>query len=151
MIVGVRVAPTAANRARKLLTSVQFTHPPDCPCHSTSDSLLPLRGLRRSFATPVDKSQQKEYAFEMASSSIRFGKGCTKEVGMDVKNLGVRRVMVVTDVNVSKLHAMKQVAEALDREAVDYTIFDGAVVEPKDSSLDGPFFLCLTPQFNCYR
>ena len=53
---------------------------------------------------------------------------------MDFKNLGAKRVCVVTDVNVSKLDAMKHVIEALDREGITYTVFDQAKVEPKDSS-----------------
>ena len=70
----------------------------------------------RRLATPIDSSQQKEYAFEMAASAIRFGRGVTKEVGMDVKNYGGTRVMVVTDKTVAKLDAMKQVAEGLDKD-----------------------------------
>lgn len=89
---------------------------------------------RRRLATPVDPSKQKEYAFEMAASAIRFGPGCTKEVGMDLKNMGAHRVCVVTDGNVSKLDAMKQVVEGLTREGVEFTVYDKCRVEPKDSS-----------------
>ena len=74
----------------------------------------------------------------MAASSIRFGPGCTKEVGMDFKNMGAKRVCVVTDGNVVKLDAMKQVAEGLTKEEVEFTVYDQTVVEPKDSSYDTP-------------
>ena len=40
---------------------------------------------------------EHEYAFEMAASSIRFGPGATREVGMDLSELGVKRAMVVTE------------------------------------------------------
>ena len=56
-------------------------------------SIVPLRHLQSSF-------NEKEYAFEMASSSIRFGDGVTKEVGMDVANLGIKKLVVFTDKNV---------------------------------------------------
>ena len=82
----------------------------------------------------MDSSQQKEYAFEMAASSIRFGPGVTKEVGMDFKNMGAKKVMVVTDGTVLKLDAMKQVQEGLDREGIPYEIFSRSRVEPKDYS-----------------
>ena len=82
----------------------------------------------------MDHVPQKEYAFEMAASSIRFGPGCTKEVGMDFKNLGANKVMVVTDANVSKLNAMKQVTEGLEREGIPYEVYNKVRVEPKDSS-----------------
>lgn len=90
--------------------------------------------MQRNYATPVDTSRQKEYAFEMAASSIRFGPGVTKEVGMDFKNMGAKRVCVVTDKTVRGLNAMRQVEEGLTREGVEYTVYDGCRVEPKDSS-----------------
>lgn len=86
-------------------------------------------------ATPIDHSRQKEYAFEMAASSIRFGPGCTKEVGMDMQNLGAKRVCVVTDTNVNKLDAMKQVHEGLQRVGIEYTVYDKCRTEPKDYSI----------------
>ena len=137
MAANIRVAPTAANRALKLLRSVQ-ARPPACPCHSNPGhhhgTPSPFRQGRRSFATPVDSSSTPDYAFEMAASSIRFGPGCTKEVGMDLKNMGSLRVCVVTDKNVAKLDAMRQVSESLNRSDVDFTIFDKTLVEPKDYS-----------------
>lgn len=54
---------------------------------------------------------------------------------MDFKNMGANRVMVVTDANVKKLNAMKQVIQALEQEGVPYDVFDGVRVEPKDSSI----------------
>ena len=77
---------------------------------------------------------KKEYAFELAASSIRFGPGSTKEVGMDFRNMGVQRVCVVTDKNILKLNAMNEATEALTVEGLEYTIFDKTAIEPKDSS-----------------
>ncbi|KAJ9619905.1 hypothetical protein H2203_008179 [Taxawa tesnikishii (nom. ined.)] len=136
----IRVAPTRAARALNLLRTVQYTHPPNCPCHSNPShhhhmNPLAISQSRRALATPIDHAQQKEYAFEMAASSIRFGPGCTKEVGMDMKNLGARKVMVVTDSTVKNLNAMKQVQEGLDREGVPYEVYDKCRVEPKDYSI----------------
>ncbi|KAL9000739.1 MAG: hypothetical protein Q9169_000775 [Polycauliona sp. 2 TL-2023] len=139
MSLGIRIAPTAAARATGLLRAVQYTHPPSCPCHSSPNyqgqSQHNLRDARRSFATPIDTTRRKEYAFEMAASSIRFGPGCTKEVGMDFKNMGAKKVCVVTDTNVAKLDAMKQVVHALNQEGVDFNVYERTMVEPKDSSI----------------
>lgn len=82
----------------------------------------------------MDNSRQKEYAFEMAASAIRFGPGVTKEVGMDFKNMGAKKVMVVTDSTVRQLNAMRQVEEGLTREGIEFIVYDGCRVEPKDSS-----------------
>lgn len=70
----------------------------------------------------------------MAASSIRFGPGVTQEVGMDFKNMGAKRVCLVTDSTVRQLTAVKQAEEALSREGIQYEIFDKVRVEPKDSS-----------------
>ena len=48
----------------------------------------------------MSNSHKNEYAFEMASSSIRYGDGVTKEVGLDVVNLGIKNLVVITDKNV---------------------------------------------------
>jgi alcohol dehydrogenase class IV len=50
---------------------------------------------------------------------------------MDFKNMGAKRVCVVTDANVAKLDAMKQVIEGLSREGIDFTVFERTMVEPK--------------------
>ena len=75
-----------------------------------------------------------EYAFEMAASGIRFGKGATREVGMDLSERGVERVMVVTDPVLKDLPPVETVLESLSREKVDYALFDKVRVEPTDTS-----------------
>lgn len=54
---------------------------------------------------------------------------------MDFKNMGAKKVMVVTDSTVKKLNAMKQVVQALEAEGIAFEVFDGVRVEPKDSSI----------------
>lgn len=39
----------------------------------------------------------------MVSAPIRFGKGATAEVGLDLKAIGAQRVMLVTDRNIAKI------------------------------------------------
>jgi hydroxyacid-oxoacid transhydrogenase len=78
---------------------------------------------------------EREYAFEIAASSIRFGAGVTGEIGMDLADRGVRRVMVVTDPNLAKLPPLAKVLESLTREGVRFSLFDRARVEPTDVSM----------------
>ncbi|KAF2135541.1 uncharacterized protein K452DRAFT_323009 [Aplosporella prunicola CBS 121167] len=144
MTAAIRIAPSRAARAVNLLRTIQYTHPPSCPCHSNpahhhhssfSPPLTSQPRRSRGLATPTDPARQKEYAFELAASSIRFGAGCTNEVGMDAANLGARRVMLVTDAVVGKLDGVKRVKEALEREGIDYEVYGKVRVEPKDSSV----------------
>ena len=48
-----------------------------------------------------------DYAFEMSSSTLRFGKGVTKEIGYDVLTFGAKNPLIVTDKNVAKTVAFE--------------------------------------------
>jgi hydroxyacid-oxoacid transhydrogenase len=75
-----------------------------------------------------------EIAFEMATSSIRFGRGVTAEVGMDLAELKVRNVMVVADPNLRSSLAVTTVFESLETHRVSFKLFDAVRVEPTDES-----------------
>ncbi len=75
-----------------------------------------------------------EFAFEMAASSVRFGAGVTREVGMDLVDHGVRRALVVTDPTVAQLAPMHTVLEALAAQGVTAVVYDRVRVEPTDVS-----------------
>jgi hydroxyacid-oxoacid transhydrogenase len=70
----------------------------------------------------------------MATSSLRFGAGVTREVGLDLVDLGVRRALVVTDPNLTRLLPVQTVLEALDAAGVEAVLFDRVRVEPTDVS-----------------
>lgn len=76
-----------------------------------------------------------DYAFEMATSSIRFGPGTTREVGMDLADLGVKKVMVLTDPILSDLPPVATVLESLSDQKIAYSLFSEVRVEPTDISL----------------
>ena len=75
-----------------------------------------------------------DIAFEMAVSSIRFGKGVTREVGMDLAELGVKRALVLTDPTVRSLPPAQTVIDSLAAGKIDYGVYDRVRVEPTDES-----------------
>jgi len=75
-----------------------------------------------------------ETAFEMAASSIRFGPGVTREVGMDLADLGARNVLVVTDRILRNLSPVQTVLESLETNRIAATVYDRVRVEPTDES-----------------
>jgi hydroxyacid-oxoacid transhydrogenase len=75
-----------------------------------------------------------ETAFEMAASSIRFGRGVTAEVGMDLAELKARNVMVIADPNLRHLLPVTTVLESLETYGVPFKLFDAVCVEPTDKS-----------------
>jgi hydroxyacid-oxoacid transhydrogenase len=77
-----------------------------------------------------------ETAFEMAASGIRFGAGITREVGMDLAELGSRNVLVITDTVLRGLRPVEVVLESLEENGVPFTVYDRVRVEPTDESFE---------------
>ena len=75
-----------------------------------------------------------EIAFEMATSSVRYGVGVTKEVGMDLADLGVKQALVLMDPVVAKLPTGDVVRNSLDAAGVKFCVYDRIRVEPTDES-----------------
>jgi hydroxyacid-oxoacid transhydrogenase len=87
-------------------------------------------------------------AFEMATSNIRFGRGVTREVGMDLAELGARRAMVVTDPRMAALAPVAAVRESLERERIDCALFDRVRIEPTDRSMLEAIEFCRQGRFD---
>jgi hydroxyacid-oxoacid transhydrogenase len=73
-------------------------------------------------------------AFQMATSNIRYGPGVTAEIGMELADMGVRNVMVVTDRKLAKLKPVATVLKSLKAEKIRYELFDKVRIEPTDES-----------------
>ncbi len=91
-----------------------------------------------------------EYAFEMATSSIRFGIGVTREVGMDLAQLKVKRAMVVTDPNLARLAPVTTVLESLESEKIQFELFDKVHVEPTDISIGEAITFARDGEFDAF-
>jgi hydroxyacid-oxoacid transhydrogenase len=77
-----------------------------------------------------------EIAFEMAASNrLRYGKGVTREIGMDLADMKVRRVMVLTDSYLANLPPVARVRQSLEDNKVPYVLFDRVRIEPNDASI----------------
>lgn len=77
---------------------------------------------------------QKDTAFQMAASNIRYGQGITAEIGMDLQDMGVKRTLVIMDPNLVGLPTGQAVVESLNQNGVGYDLFSEVSVEPTDSS-----------------
>jgi hydroxyacid-oxoacid transhydrogenase len=76
-----------------------------------------------------------ERAFEMSVSSVRFGAGVTREVGMDLSDLGAHRVLVVTDPVIRHLAPVRTVLQALEQSGIAAVLYDSVRIEPSEESL----------------
>lgn len=89
-----------------------------------------------------------ETVFTYGAPPLKFGPGASAEIGHDLRLLGVRRVLVITDPGVAATGSPTRVAEQLAGFGVSAVVHDSARVEPTDASLraavdraraDGPF------------
>jgi len=90
----------------------------------------------------------KDTAFQMAASNIRFGRGITHELGMDLVAMDVRRTMVVIDPALVSLPAGETVLESLEVSGIDYRVFDAVAVEPTDSSFKAAAEFAVSENFD---
>eukprot|EP00753_Platysulcus_tardus_P009385 PLAT203.1.p1 GENE.PLAT203.1~~PLAT203.1.p1 ORF type:complete len:483 (-),score=169.43 PLAT203.1:885-2309(-) len=97
-----------------------------CPCHG---------GGTASHAHMSSAHEEADYAFEMATSTVRCGPGVTREVGADMALLHARRVGVVTDGTLRSHPAMDMVLSSLNKEGIAFDVFDNVRVEPNDVSM----------------
>jgi len=91
-----------------------------------------------------------ENAFTMDTSSIKYGQGVTREIGYDMEEQGCRRVMVVTDRNLSKSDPVAVTMEALQGRGIDTVLFDQASVEPTDVSFKDAIAFAVKGKFDGY-
>jgi len=89
-------------------------------------------------------------SFEMATSNLRFGPGATAEVGMDLVDLGVKRVLLLTDPRMAKLPPVATTIDSLERNGVQYELFDRVRVEPTDASLGEAIAVATAGEFDAY-
>ena len=76
----------------------------------------------------------RDTIFEMAASAIRFGAGVTREVGLDLREIGARNVMVLTDPALVRLAPLATVLQALSDNGITAAVYDRVRIEPTDES-----------------
>ena len=91
---------------------------------------------------------QHDTAFQMAASNIRFGRGITREIGMDLDAMGLRRTMVVVDPALLSLPPGETVLASLEENGIGYEVFDGVSVEPTDASFKAAADCALAGDFD---
>ncbi|MDG2166779.1 MAG: iron-containing alcohol dehydrogenase [Opitutales bacterium] len=77
---------------------------------------------------------EKDTAFEMATSNIRFGEGITAEIGMDLSDAGHQTALVITDENLAQLPPVANTLASLEAKKISYQLYKQVRVEPNDQS-----------------
>jgi hydroxyacid-oxoacid transhydrogenase len=77
-----------------------------------------------------------ESVFTYGAPALKFGPGASDEIGFDLSQYGVRRVLVITDPGVAATGHPQRIAEQIAAYGITAEVYDGVHVEPTDASLD---------------
>jgi len=61
---------------------------------------------------------------------VVFGRGASQQIGQHAARLGLRRTLIVSDVNLTRLPAFATLVRSLEQEGIAVGIFDGCQPEP---------------------
>ena len=101
---------------------------------STEIKRLTILGLPVILNNSKQSACKKTTQYKWAARIFGLVLGVTREVGMDLVDMGIKRVLVVTDNNLLDLPPVQTVFEALKKAGVDYDVFSEVRVEPTDIS-----------------
>jgi hydroxyacid-oxoacid transhydrogenase len=76
-----------------------------------------------------------ETIFTMEATPLKYGPGAAEEVGWEVKRMGVKRVMLVSDPGVVTAGITPRIQELIEAEGIEVEVWDRARVEPTGDSL----------------
>ena len=77
----------------------------------------------------------RETVFTLEATPIKFGPGAAADAGWELKRLGVKRALLVTDPGVAATGHPGRVREAVEAEDIEVVVYDRARVEPTLESL----------------
>ncbi len=78
-------------------------------------------------------SQTTESIVTWQAPPVKMGVGATEEIGYELRRLGVRSTLVVTDPTLSRLGLARRVSDLIERVGIEARVFDGVQVEPTDA------------------
>jgi hydroxyacid-oxoacid transhydrogenase len=78
----------------------------------------------------------RETVFTYGAPGLKFGVGASDEIGFDLSQYDVRRVLVVTDPGVAATGHPQRVADQMAQFGIEAAVFDGVHVEPTDASFE---------------
>src|SRR3954447_20495427 len=80
-------------------------------------------------------STGRETVFTLEATPIKFGPGAAADAGWELKRLGVRRALLVTDPGVAASGHPDRIRAAIEAEGIEVVVYDQARVEPTLDSL----------------
>src|SRR5215216_6478452 len=77
----------------------------------------------------------RETIFTLEATPVKYGPGSAADAGWELKRLGVKRALLVTDRGVAATGHPDRVRESIEAEGIEVVVYDRARVEPTIESL----------------
>src|SRR6185312_13641547 len=85
----------------------------------------------------TDTSERtEETIFTWGAPPLKFGAGALDEIGFEMSQYNVKRVLIVTDSTINGTGIPNRIQDQLTKYDIASEIFDGVHVEPTDDSMD---------------
>jgi alcohol dehydrogenase class IV len=78
----------------------------------------------------------EETIFTWGAPPLKFGAGAVDEVGFEMSQYNVKRVLILTDPTINRTGIPQRIADLLQQRGISSEIFDGVHIEPTDDSMD---------------
>src|SRR6478735_10528930 len=78
----------------------------------------------------------EETIFTWGAPPLKFGAGALDEIGFEMSQFNVKRVLIVTDSTINGTGIPNRIQDQLTKYDIASEIFDGVHVEPTDDSMD---------------
>ena len=75
----------------------------------------------------------------LASPRLRFQSGCLEALGQEVKTMGAKKVLLVTDRGVKSSGLLDRAIQSLEKEKISYTAFDEVEPNPSIQTIEKGF------------
>jgi hydroxyacid-oxoacid transhydrogenase len=76
-----------------------------------------------------------ETIFTLEATPVKFGAGASADAGWELKRLGVKRAMLITDPGVAALGHPERIKGLIEAEGIEVVLYDRSHVEPTIESL----------------
>src|ERR687897_962733 len=88
----------------------------------------------RKLIMPNDSRSDNETIFTMEATPLKYGPGASEEAGWELKQMGVGRVMLISDPGVVKANITGRIVGLIEAEGIEVEVWDRSRVEPTDDS-----------------
>jgi hydroxyacid-oxoacid transhydrogenase len=75
-------------------------------------------------------AREHETIFTLEATPIKFGPGAAADAGWELKRLGVKRALLVTDPGVAAIGHPERIRASIEAEGIEVVVYDRARVEP---------------------